>query len=339
MLQQIMTAPGVIEFREIPVPSPREGEILLKMERIGVCGSDIHVYHGKHPFTSYPVTQGHEVSGTVFEVGPGVQGFQKGRLVTVEPQLTCGTCHPCRNGRYNVCENLKVMGFQSTGLASEYFAVSAEKVTMLPESLTADEGAMIEPLAVAVHAVRRLGPVTPEDIIVIGAGPIGNLTAQTALGMGAKRVAVTDISDIRLQYAKDCGIPYCVNTRDNDFDAAMNEIFGVDKADAIFDCAGNDHTIGQAVSYARKGSTIILVAVFAEVAQVDLGVLNDHELDLNTSMMYRHDDYVEAIRLAAEGKVRLSPLISAHFPFRDYLSAYEFIDKNRETTMKVIIDL
>lgn len=339
MLQQVMTAPGVIEFREIPVPSPKAGEILLKMERIGVCGSDIHVYHGKHPFTSYPVTQGHEVSGTVFEIGPGVQGFHKGQLVTVEPQLTCGVCHPCRNGRYNVCENLKVMGFQSTGLASEYFAVSAEKVTALNETLTADEGAMIEPLAVAVHAVGRLGPVTPEDIIVIGAGPIGNLTAQTALGMGAKRVAITDISDIRLQYAKDCGIPYCVNTKDNDFDIAMNEIFGADKADAIFDCAGNNRTIGQAVSYARKGSTIIVVAVFAEMAQVDLGVLNDHELDLNTSMMYRHNDYVEAIRLASEGKVRLSPLISAHFPFRDYLSAYEFIDKNRETTMKVIIDL
>lgn len=339
MLQQVMTAPGVIEFRDIPVPSLKEGEILLKMERIGVCGSDIHVYHGKHPFTSYPVTQGHEVSGTVAEIGPGVQGFQKGQLVTVEPQLTCGICHPCRNGKYNVCENLKVMGFQSTGLASEYFAVSAEKVTALPATLSADEGAMIEPLAVAVHAVRRMGDITGRDVIIIGAGPIGNLTAQTALGMGAKRVAITDVSDIRLQYAKDCGISYCVNTRDRDFDTAMNEIFGPDKADAIFDCAGNNITIGQAVSYARKGSTIILVAVFADKAQVDLAVLNDHELDLNTSMMYRHEDYVEAIRLVSEGKVRLSQLISAHFPFSDYLAAYEFIDNNRETTMKVIIDL
>lgn len=339
MLQQVMTAPGVIEFRDIPVPSPREGEILLKMERIGVCGSDIHVYHGKHPFTSYPVTQGHEVSGTVAEIGPGVQGFQKGQLVTVEPQLTCGVCHPCRNGKYNVCENLKVMGFQSTGLASEYFSVSADKVTALPDSLTADEGAMIEPLAVAVHAVRRLGDVTGQDLIVIGAGPIGNLTAQTALGLGANRVVVTDVSDIRLQYAKDCGITHCVNTKDRDFDTAMNEIFGADKADAIFDCAGNNITMSQAISYARKGSTIILVAVFADKAQVDLAVLNDHELDLNTSMMYRHEDYVDAIRLASEGKVRLAPLISAHFPFHDFLSAYEYIDKNRETTMKVIIDL
>lgn len=339
MLQQVMTAPGVIEFREVPTPAPKEGEILLKMERIGVCGSDIHVYHGKHPFTSYPVTQGHEVSATVVETGKNAQGFQPGQLVTVEPQLTCGVCHPCRHGKYNLCENLKVMGFQSTGLASEYFSVSADKVTPLPETLTADEGAMIEPLAVAVHAVKRMGEIKDRDIIVIGAGPIGNLTAQTAMGLGAKRVAITDVSDIRLQYAKDCGIPYCVNTLDNDFDAAMNGIFGADKADAIFDCAGNNHTIGQAVSYARKGSAIVLVAVFADMAQVDLAVLNDHELDLNTSMMYRHGDYVEAIRLVSENKVRLSPLISAHFPFREYLSAYEYIDKNRETTMKVIIDL
>ena len=119
----------------------------------------------------------------------------------------------------------------------------------------------------------------------------------------------------------------------------MEECFGPDKADVIYDCAGNNVTIGQAVQYARKGSTIILVAVFADLATVDLAVLNDHELDLNTSMMYRNEDYLEAIRLAGEGKVLLKPLISATFDFEDYLKAYRYIDENRESTMKVLIDV
>ena len=119
----------------------------------------------------------------------------------------------------------------------------------------------------------------------------------------------------------------------------MEEEFGPDKADVIYDCAGNDITMGQAIKYARKGSTIILVAVFAKMATVDLAVLNDHELDLNTTMMYRHEDYVDAIRLVSEGKIQLKPLMSKHFAFKDYQAAYEYIDNNKETTMKVLIDI
>lgn len=119
----------------------------------------------------------------------------------------------------------------------------------------------------------------------------------------------------------------------------MTENFGPDKADVIYDCAGNNITMGQAIKYARKGSTIILVAVFAGLGQIDLAVLNDHELDLNTSMMYRNEDYLDATRLVNEKKVALSPLISKHFAFKDYLKAYQYIDGNRESTMKVIINV
>src|SRR5699024_10378223 len=159
MLQQVMTAPGAIEFRQVPTPQPGPGQVLVKIEKIGVCGSDIHVYHGEHPFTKYPITQGHEVSGTVERLGEGVTGFSIGQKVTIQPQVVCGKCWPCRNGKYNLCEELKVMGFQTTGVASHYFAVDEKKVAPLPETMSLDEGAMIEPLAVAVHAVRRAGDV------------------------------------------------------------------------------------------------------------------------------------------------------------------------------------
>ena len=339
MLQQVMTAPGKIEFREIETPVPRAGEVLIRIMKIGVCGSDIHVWHGKHPFTSYPVTQGHEVSGEIAALGAGVGNLEVGQKVTIQPQVVCGKCYPCRHGKYNLCETLKVMGFQTTGVASEYFAVDAAKVTPLPQEMSFDEGAMIEPLAVAVHAVRKFGDMQGIRVAVLGAGPIGILVAQAAKGMGAESVLITDISDLRLEKARQCGVDFCVNTREADFGEALVSSFGPDKADVIYDCAGNNVTMGQAIRCARKGSTIILVAVFAGMAEVDLAVLNDHELDLNTTMMYRNEDYLEAIELVRAGKVDLKPLISKHFAFRDYAEAYRYIDENRETTMKVIIDV
>lgn len=340
MLQQVMTEPGVIVFNEVPVPEITVDQVLIKIMRIGICGSDIHVYHGEHPFTSYPVTQGHEVSGEIVAVGEAVKDFTVGQKVTIQPQIVCGKCYPCRHGKYNLCEELKVMGFQDTGVASHFFAVDASKVTPLPETMSYEEGAMIEPLAVAVHAIRQAGDVTGKKIVVLGAGPIGNLVAQAAKGMGAESVMITDISDYRLRKAKEeCGIRYAVNTRNTDLGEAILAAFGPDKADIIYDCAGNDTTMGQAIKYARKGSTIILVAVYAGMATVDLAVLNDHELDLNTTMMYRNEDYLDAIRLTEEKKICLQPLISKIFPFNEYLNAYQYIDAHREETMKVIIDV
>ncbi len=340
MKQQVMTEPGKIIFREIEVPEVADNQVKIKMMNIGVCGSDIHVYHGKHPFTKYPVTQGHEVSGEVVELGKNTSGrLRIGQKVTVEPQCFCGKCYPCRHGKYNLCEELKVMGFQTTGMASEYFVVDESKVTEIPEDMSYEHAAMIEPLSVAVHAVKQMGDVTGMDIVVLGAGPIGNLVAQTAKGMGAKKVMITDVSELRLNIAKKCGVDVCVNTKEKDFGEAMIEAFGPDKADVIYDCAGNDITMGQAIQHARKGSVIVLVAVFAGMANIDLAVANDHELDIKSTMMYRHDDYVDAIRLVDEGKVNLEPLVTKTFPFDKYLDAYKFIDEHREDAMKIIINV
>lgn len=339
MLQQVMTAPGVIEFRETPRPIAAEGQVLVRIMRIGICGSDIHVYHGKHPFTRYPVTQGHEVSGRIEAVGSGVEGLSVGQKVTIEPQVCCGHCYPCTHGKYNLCEELKVMGFQTTGTASEYFTVDAAKVTPLPETMSYDEGAMIEPLAVTVHAAKRFPELKGARVAILGCGPIGILLMQSCKALGAASVLVTDVSDYRLSVARSVGADYAVNTGETDMEQALRDAFGSDKADVIYDCAGSDITMGQAIRCARKGSTIVLVAVFSKLASVDLAVLNDHELELNTSMMYRHEDYVDTIRLVSEGKVQLRPLMSRHFAFRDYLKAYQYIDENREMTMKVIIDV
>lgn len=334
-----MTEPHKISFREVDIPQTGPDQVLVKIKKIGICGSDIHVYHGTHPFTPYPVTQGHEVSGQIVEVGEYVKDLKTGQKVTIEPQVFCGRCYPCLHGKYNLCEKLKVMGFQTTGTASEYFAVDASKVTPLPDEMTYGEGAMIEPLAVTVHAAKRFPEVKGAKAVVLGCGPIGILLVQSLKALGAAEVLATDISDTRLEIAKSVGADHVVNTKDADFGKALVEAFGPDKADVIYECAGTDITMDQAIQNARKGSTIILVAVFGKLATVDLAVLNDHELDLNTTMMYRHEDYVDAIRLVNEGKIQLKPLQSAHFSFEEYLEAYQYIDENREKTMKVLIDV
>ena len=339
MKQQLMIEPKHITMREVPVPELGPDQVMVKIKKIGVCGSDIHVYHGTHPYTSYPVTQGHEVSGQIVKVGEYVKDLAEGQKVTIEPQVFCGRCYPCLHGKYNLCEKLKVMGFQTTGTASEFFAVDASKVTPLPDELTYSEGAMIEPLAVAVHAAKRFPDVKGCSAIVLGCGPIGILVIQSLKALGAKKIMATDISDSRLALAKSLGADVVVNTMKEDYEKNLLECFGPDKADVAYECAGSDITMNQAIQYARKGSTIILVAVFGKMANVDLAKLNDSELDLNTSMMYRHEDYVDAIRFVKGGKIQLKPLMSAHFAFDDYQRAYEYIDANRESTMKVLIDI
>lgn len=339
MLRQVMTGPKQIIFEEIPVPDIDKNQVLIKIKRIGVCGSDIHVYHGQHPYVSYPLTQGHEVSGQIEMVGANVSHLKPGQKVTIEPQIYCGECYPCTHGKYNLCEKLKVIGFQAPGTAAEYFAVDAAKVTPFPDSLSYEEGAMLEPLAVAVHACKRAGDIAGKNVAVLGAGPIGILIAQTLKAFGAAKVLITDISDFRLGIAKNCGADFICNTKNNNFSDYVIKCFGPDKADVIYDCAGNDITMNQAFQNARKGSMIVLVAVYVGLANVDLARLNDSELDLNTSMMYRHEDYIDAIEIVEKGKVKLSPLMTKHFAFRDYSQAYTYIDANRETTMKVFIDV
>ncbi len=153
MKQAVMTAPGKIEFCNVERPVPKANEVILQTRRIGVCGSDIHVYHGLHPYTGYPVVQGHEIGGVVADVGADVTSVKVGDKITFLPQVTCGVCYPCTHGMPHICESLKVMGFQTGGAAQEYFALPEENVVKLPDSMSLDRAAMIEPISVVVHAI------------------------------------------------------------------------------------------------------------------------------------------------------------------------------------------
>ena len=338
MKQAIMTAPGRIEVREADAPTPRAGEVLLRVKRIGVCGSDIHVWHGKHPYTSYPVVQGHEYSAEVEAVGDGVEGLTPGDKVTSLPQVVCGECVPCRRGDYHICDHLKVEGFQAPGCAQELFVTAAAKVVKLPDDFTFEQGALVEPAAVAVHAVSRAPELAGRNVAVLGAGPIGNLVAQVARARGAN-VLITDLSAFRLDVAGQCGIAHTSNANDEDLSSACGRAFAGDDLDVVFECVGVEATLTAAIDVIGKGGTLIVVGVFGEKPRVDVGLVQDRELTLRGTLMYQRPDYEEAVRLIAAGKIATSPLDSKHFALDDYAEAYAFIDANRERSMKVFIDL
>ncbi len=338
MKQAVMTAPGEIMIHEVEAPKPGEGEVLLRIQRIGVCGSDVHVYHGKHPYTGYPVVQGHEFSASVEAVGPGVTGLKVGDKVTSMPQIVCGKCEPCLRGDYHICDELKVEGFQAPGCAQELWVAKAEKIIPLPQNFTYEQGALVEPVSVAVHAVGRAGDLSGKNVAVLGAGPIGNLVAQVARSAGAK-VLVTDISDYRLDIARQCGLENAVNPQKESFKEAVRRVFGKQSFQVGFECVGVEATMTDAIENIAKGGTIVVVGVFGEKPRVDLGLVQNNELNLVGTLMYKREDYLKAVELIESGEVITTPLMSRHYKMDEYLEAYRFIDQARDKTMKVFIDI
>jgi 2-desacetyl-2-hydroxyethyl bacteriochlorophyllide A dehydrogenase len=339
MKQATMTEPGRIIFEDVPVPVPGPREILLGIKRIGVCGSDIHVYHGKHPFTSYPVIQGHEFSARVESIGTGVTRVSPGMKATARPQVVCGRCKPCRRGDYNICDVLKVEGFQAPGCAREFFITTEDKIVPLPDSLTYDQGAFVEPVSVAVHAVARGGNLAGKNIVVLGAGTIGNLVAQVAHCCGARDIFITDVSEYRLEIARRCGIQHVSNASKETLKDAAQRVFGEDGFDIAFEAVGIETTMAAAIDAINKGGTIVVIGVFQEKPRIDLALVGDRELSLIGTLMYKHEDYIHAVDRIAAGDIITEPLLTNHFPFEQYADAYAFIEQQGDKALKVMIDV
>jgi 2-desacetyl-2-hydroxyethyl bacteriochlorophyllide A dehydrogenase len=338
MRQAVMTAPGNIQFRDVPDAAAGPGQVLLRVRRIGICGSDVHVWHGRHPFTGYPIVQGHEFSGTVEALGEGVGGVPLGAKATARPQIVCGDCPPCARGDYNICDHLKVEGFQAPGCAQDLFAVDLDRLMALPGAFTFEQGAMIEPLAVAVRASGRTGHLDGRRVVVLGAGTIGNLVAQMCRCRGAN-VLVTDLSAFRLDVARRCGIEATSDASSETLADASARVFGPAGFDVALDCAGADDAITQAVDSVNKGGSVVIVAVYSRPVPLALATIGDRELHVLGSLMYRHCDYEEAVARVAAGDVLLEPLDSKHFPFEQFPDAYRFIDGQGPMSLKVFIDL
>ncbi|MDP4249677.1 MAG: alcohol dehydrogenase catalytic domain-containing protein [Bacteroidota bacterium] len=340
MRQAIMISPGIIEYRDVPEPGQlNDDEVLLRIRKIGICGSDIHVYHGEHPATPYPVIQGHEYSAIVEAVGKGVVKAKPGMRATARPQLVCGVCGPCLRGQYNACQKLKVQGFQAPGVAQDFFVIPEDRLVIFPDTMTFEQGAMIEPTAVAAHSTRRAGSMQGKNVVVSGAGTIGNLIAQFAKVRGAKKVLIADVSDYRLAIAGQCGVDGLLNVRDSSFEKGVQDFFGSEGFQIGIEAAGVQASLDTLMKYVENGGNIILVGVYAENPVVNMYYLGEHELNMFGSMMYRHEDYELAVEMIASGKILTTPLLTNHYAFDKFSEAYEFIEQQGDKTMKVIIDL
>jgi len=341
MKQAQIIKPGVLQFAEVDNLTPgdlKANEILLQIKRIGVCGGDIHVMHGQHPFVTYPVIQGHEYGAVVQAVGSAVTKVKPGDKATARPQLVCGVCAPCRKGRFNVCQQLRVQGFQAPGAAQSHFIVPEDRIIKVDDSLSFDDVAIIEPCAVGAHATSKID-LNGKNVVVTGAGTIGNLVAQFAKARGARKVLITDVSALRLEKAKTCGIEYIANVAEEKFADAVKRVFGDEMFQAAFEVSAAQQCITDLVANIEKGSDIVIVGVFAKPALIDLAVVDEHEITLTGSMMYFHADFELSAKWLKEGKINVQPLITQHFDFNHYADAYTFIDNHREACMKVVITM
>lgn len=339
MLKGNLTAPYTIEFQEAPVPEIRDDQVLLKILYVGICGSDIQMYHGLHKYMTFPVVIGHELSAEIVKVGKAVEGYAEQDLVTVEPQVFCGECYPCQTGRFNVCEKLKVLGVHADGFLSQFAAVDAKYLHRCEKDMDPQQVALVEPLAVGVGSVKRAANYQGANVLVVGAGTIGNMAAQAAKALGAAKVMVSDINPKKLALALECGIDVAVNVAEQNLKEAIAEHFGTRKADIIIDAAATKPGFQSILEVARPNSTIVVTGNFKAPLEIEMPRIQRQEINLLGHMMYVREDFADAIRFIREGKIHTQGFITEVYPFKKTLDAFKYIDECPNDFMKILIDV
>ena len=328
---------GRIEYREIEVGEAGPGEVLIEPARIGICGSDVHVFKGEHPIVQPPLVQGHEVSGRVIQPAPDVRGFEAGDIVTIEPAIGCGRCSRCHASLMAQCSNLDFIGGNLDGPAARRYLVPADQLVRMRPTTSLDDAALAEPLATAVHSVRRAGEVYGHDVLVTGGGPIGALIALVAREAGAREVVVSDPSPGRRAILEGLGLAT--------FDPAAGvaglpeAMFGGREVTVAFECSGVAAGLDACIQTVGRGCTVVVVAVYAEPPRTDMIAVQDRELNVFGALMYTWADFREATRLIDEGALPLGALVTHHVPFDDFEKGYAIIDDLTAGAMKVLVDV
>jgi L-iditol 2-dehydrogenase len=341
MLTTHLLRPEHVELEEAPVPKPQPGEALIHVKNVGICGSDIHAYYGKHPYIDLPIIQGHEFSGEIATLGSGVKGPPVGTRVTVVPMLHCRQCKNCRNGDYNRCAELKFIGCQTTGAMAEFVVVPEDKIIPLPDSIDDETGALIEPLAVGLHGANIGKVCQGSGVVIMGAGTIGLMTTLAVRALGASVILQTDLEDSKLAVASKLGADHTVNISNGSWQEAMQQAFGREGPDIMIECAGVPAAVQNAVKDAPRGCRIVLVGVYPEPQiPVNLGFVQDHELELRGVAGYTIREFRQAIDLVKAGKItvdNLKGIISARYPLKQAAEAYTFIESSRASVLKVML--
>ena len=326
---------GQVEVAEVPVPEPGPGEVLIRVGYCGICGSDLEAVHTGMYEPGLII--GHEFAGVIAEVGPGVEGWQVGDRVVVNDAIPCGVCPPCREGRLDGCEDLTMVGVTHDGGMAEYVRITARGLHRLPEGVTLRQGALVEPLAVALHGVRRSRLKPGDQVLVMGAGPIGLLTLQCALLAGARRVVVTEIDPTRAALAERLGAAAVLDPTRENVGVALRGPIGGQGPDVIYICTGAPAPYQDAVSLVRKGGQVFVLGLCVEPVAADFMSVVLNDLCIEGSLAGRAE-FPAAIDFVAQGRVDVEPLISHEIPLEEVVAqGFARLDTPGSGAVKILV--
>jgi L-iditol 2-dehydrogenase len=336
----VLTAYGRLEIQELPRPEPGPRDVRVRVRACGICGSDVHGYDGSTGRRVPPLVMGHEAAGEVEAVGAEVAGFKPGDRVTFDSTIHCGECRYCRAGRVNLCDRRRVVGvapgdYRQDGAFAECVVVPERIVCRVPDAVPFEHAAMVEPLAVAVHAVRRAGLAPGDRAVVVGCGMIGLLTLQAAKAAGAAVVVATDLDPDRLAQARRLGADVALGPGD-DIPGRVGELTGGQGLDVAFEAVGASAPIGTALACLKKGGTLVLIGNVTPRVEVDLQAIVTREIAL-LGTCASNGEYPEALDLLARGAVRLDGLISRIAPLEEGPAWFERLYAREPGLMKVIL--
>ena len=342
MKAQVLTGIGEMEMREVAKPSiAKETEVLLKVEVVGVCGSDVHYYETGRigsQVVEYPFMVGHEFTGRVEEAGGGVRNVEVGDIVVVEPAMVCGRCDQCESGRENTCRELKFLGCpgQVEGCLCEYIVMPGECCFVIESKMGLERGVLCEPFAIGVYAVEQAGMKGGEKIAILGAGPIGLSCLAAAKAEGAKGIYATDKIDERVAVAKEAGAVWAGNPDKEDVVEAVRSQEGLGM-DVVFECAGEQDAIDEAVEVLRPGGKLMLIGI-PRVERISFAIDKIRRKEITIVNVRRQNECTQkAIDLIASGKVNLDFMMTHRFSLEESKEAFDLVAGYKDGVVKALI--
>ncbi|WP_147804727.1 zinc-dependent alcohol dehydrogenase [Alkalicoccus halolimnae] len=326
---------GHVVVDESPVPLKNDNEALIKVSFAGICGTDMMIYSGLHPRATAPLIMGHEFSGIVEEIG--TFSLKPGDQVAINPLNSCGHCYACQIGQRHICANLKYLGIDINGGFAEYVSVPYQNLHKLPENVTTQEGALTEPLAVAVHTIRKSTLKFGDTAAILGAGPIGILIGILAKKAGASKVIISDVNPYRLNVAASYGLA-AIDANEKSISDVTKQVTNGVGADVVFEAAGNQMTANQMIDAIKPQGEILLVSVYKKSPTIDLAKMHFREISLKTTRCFTTEEFQIAIDLMKRKEVDLTGLISHNLPIEEFPKGFQLMQHSTEA-LKILYQL
>jgi L-iditol 2-dehydrogenase len=337
----VHTEPYKFEFKDVPQPKPGDEEILVRVKAVGICGSDVHGYTGKTGRRIPPIIMGHEASGVVEAVGRKTQNVSVGDRITFDSTVYCNQCRWCRIGRVNLCDNRQILGvsipaFRRDGCLAEYVVMPWWITYRLPDTVSFEEAALVEPAAVGMHAAR-ITPIDVNDVVgVIGAGPIGLFAMQAVRAKGAGQVIAFDVREERLAFAKQLGADITINPSAGDVAAELKRIVGRPDVDAVLEAVGTPPAVDLGFKIVKRGGHLTLIGNVTPKVEVNLQDLIMRELNIRGSFAIA-GEYRTVLDLMAQGRIQAKPLISKMLPLSQGQGAFDVLHKGDPQLFKIVL--